>query len=101
MTTVLTDASIGIGLPQLAVPVCGVSVQSTVTDGPSRRLVARANRTPFFRRALKIVNGGLGSLPNGLTIAAENPVYVQGNYNSDGQLRSPPATCPRPSSPTR
>ena len=48
----------------------------------SKRLIARANRPLFFRRALKIVNGGLGNLPNGLTIAAENPVYVQGNYNA-------------------
>ena len=53
-------------------------------------LVARANRTMFFRRALKIVNGGIvggvNNLPPGLTIAAENPVYVQGNYNSDGDF---------------
>ena len=26
------------------------------------------------------------NLPPGLTIAAENPVYVQGNYNSDGDF---------------
>ena len=60
--------------------------------------IARANRPIFFRRALKIVNGGLytsappagactptpcNNVPApGLTIAAENPVYVQGNYNA-------------------
>jgi hypothetical protein len=45
--------------------------------------VARANRQIFFRRALKVVNGGLNSIPSpGLTIAAENPVYVQGNFNA-------------------
>jgi hypothetical protein len=44
----------------------------------------RANRPLFFRHALKLTNGtnlrtsGL----SGLTIASENPVYVQGNYNS-------------------
>jgi len=50
--------------------------------------VARANRAVFFRRALKLVNGGLNQLPangpQGLTVASENPVYVQGNYNACG-----------------
>jgi len=60
--------------------------------------IARANRPLFFRRALKIVNGGLyassppagactpapcNNVPApGLTIASENPVYVQGNFNA-------------------
>ncbi len=52
------------------------------------RGVARANRAIFFRRALKLVNGGLNQLPSngpqGLTVASENPVYVQGNYNACG-----------------
>ncbi len=55
---------------------------ATATPAAVKALVARANRPLFFRRALKIVNGGLGNLPNGLTIASENPVYVQGNYNA-------------------
>lgn len=49
---------------------------------------ARENPPMFFRRALKLVNGSvinLGPCPNGvncgLTVASENPVYVQGNYN--------------------
>ena len=49
---------------------------------------ARENPPLFFRRALKLVNGSvlnLGTCPNGvncgLTIASENPVYMQGNYN--------------------
>jgi hypothetical protein len=48
---------------------------------------ARENPPLFFRHALKIVNGStisLGtcdSVPCGLTIASENPVYLQGNYN--------------------
>lgn len=56
---------------------------------------ARQNPPLFFRRALKIVNGSTlplgttcyGFTPNppcGLTIAAENPVYIQGDYNSPG-----------------
>ncbi len=48
---------------------------------------ARVNKVVLFRRALKLVNGGIAggvnNLPaSGLTIAAENPVYVQGNYNA-------------------
>ena len=46
--------------------------------------VARRNPPIFFRRALKLVNGGLGTLPaSGLTVTSENPVYVQGHYNAD------------------
>jgi hypothetical protein len=56
---------------------------------------ARENPTFFFRRAMKIVNGSLlqtGACPGtsggttincGLTIAAENPIYVQGDFNSN------------------
>ncbi len=47
---------------------------------------ARVNKVVLFRRALKLVNGGftgaVNNLPPGLTVAAENPVYVQGNYNA-------------------
>ncbi len=48
---------------------------------------ARENPPLFFRHALKLVNGGtisLGtcdSVPCGLTIAAENPVYIEKDYN--------------------
>ena len=46
--------------------------------------VARANPPVFFRRALKLVNGGLGNIvAPGLTVASENPVYVQGNWNAN------------------
>jgi hypothetical protein len=57
----------------------------------------------LFRRALKLVNAGIcttgqpnctvgaSKMPaNGLTVAAENPVYVQGNYNAS----SDPVTTP-------
>ncbi|MGE3508242.1 MAG: hypothetical protein AB7N65_05105 [Vicinamibacterales bacterium] len=48
---------------------------------------ARVNKVLLFRRALKLVNGGIESgvnnLPTaGITVAAENPVYVHGNYNA-------------------
>ena len=56
---------------------------------------ARENPAYFFRRALKLVNGSIinlgtacyGAAPNppcGLTIASENPVYIQGDYNAPG-----------------
>ena len=44
-----------------------------------------------FRRALKLVNGSTistgvtcNSEPCGLTVVAENPVYIQGDYNNPG-----------------
>jgi hypothetical protein len=50
----------------------------------NNRQQLRGNRALFFRRALKLTNGATlrTSGLSGLTIAAENPVYVQGNYNS-------------------
>jgi hypothetical protein len=56
---------------------------------------ARENPPYFFRHALKLVNGitinlgtaCYGAAPNppcGLTVASENPVYIQGDYNAPG-----------------
>jgi hypothetical protein len=51
--------------------------------------LARKNRVSGARHALKLVNGSLGNLPTkpdgsgGFTVASENPVYVQANYNAD------------------
>jgi hypothetical protein len=51
---------------------------------------ARENPPALFRRAVKLVNGSLISLPLcpgavtcGLTIATENPAYIQGDYNAN------------------
>ena len=47
----------------------------------------RENPPLFFRHALKLVNGGTisigtcDSVPCGLTIASENPVYIEKDYN--------------------
>ena len=55
------------------------------------------NRPYLFRRALKLVNGGLTSFttPNvtGLTVVTENPVYIQGdwNWNATAALTDPHA----------
>lgn len=54
---------------------------------------ARENPNFFFRRALKIVDGANvanvmntcpGNILCGLSIAVENPVYVEGDYNCSG-----------------
>ena len=58
---------------------------------------ARENTNPFFRRAIKIVHGNFlnlgncpgsttnSAIPCGLTIATENPAYVQGDFNANSQ----------------
>ena len=67
-------------------------------------IVGRANRVTGARHALKLVDGSLGYLPTmapgnainncvlnaanptgcgGFTVSSENPVYIQGNYNSN------------------
>ena len=63
---------------------------SSAVDAASRQpapAAAGVNRQVLFRRALKIINGGMvGGVNNlpaaGFTVAAENPVYVQGNFNA-------------------
>ena len=52
----------------------------------------RKNRVTGARHALKLVDGTLGNLPvmpvavngsvGGFTVGSENPVYIQGNYNT-------------------
>jgi hypothetical protein len=48
----------------------------------------RLARPVLFRRALKIVNGGIDSSGNnllpasGVNFVAENPIYIQGNFNA-------------------
>jgi hypothetical protein len=56
----------------------------TANSVSTNAALLRGNRPLFFRRALKLTNGSnlrTQTIP-GLTIASENPVYVQGNYNS-------------------
>jgi hypothetical protein len=69
-----------------------LGANAKVIDPPgseqSNQWVGMVNRPIFFRRALKLIHGGntsatVSTLPSpGLTVAAENPVYVQGNYNA-------------------
>lgn len=74
-----------IGLPAGAV-TAGVTPYATIANNSAGQ--ARVNRVFLFRRALKLVNGalvgGVSNLPaTGLTVVAENPVYVHGNYNAN------------------
>ncbi len=50
------------------------------------RSAAMTSRPYLFRRALKLVNGGLPNLVAsglvGLTFVTENPVYIQGDFNA-------------------
>jgi len=51
--------------------------------------LGRKNRVTGARHVLKLVDGAITKLPTqpggtgGFTVASENPVYIQGNYNSD------------------
>ena len=45
--------------------------------------VAQTNRAIFFRRALKLTNGGLGNVPMpGLAVTSENALYIEGDFNA-------------------
>jgi hypothetical protein len=58
-----------------------ITIRPTTQIGPG---AAKINRAYVFRRALKLVNGSLGNIVDpGLTIASENPVYVQGDWNAN------------------
>ncbi len=51
----------------------------------TNRLFGQMNPPLFFRRALKLTNGTAGNIIEpGLTVVAENPVYVEGDYNAGG-----------------
>jgi hypothetical protein len=61
-----------------------LTAASTLTTQIAGENVARRNPLIFFRRALKLTNGALGNIvAPGLTVASENPVYVQGHWNAN------------------
>jgi hypothetical protein len=72
----------------------GVALANSRPWGSATTRESRSNPPLFYRRALKIVRGAgtavnanvspLTILPagRGLTIVAENPVYIEGNYNT-------------------
>jgi Tfp pilus assembly protein PilX len=74
-------------------PTCIVTVPSKIWPMVEviHAMEARENPNPFFRRAVKIMDGnlltGLGLCPAlancGLAIATENPAYIQGDFNAN------------------
>ena len=66
-----------------------------IGGSPASVPIERARKNPpiFFRRALKLTRGSdlVTAAPGlqGLTIASENPVYIQGNWNSTGSFTGP------------
>ena len=75
----------GTGRPWTPIAI-GNSAPGAGIPGPGEGM-ARVSKVVLFRRALKLINGGINGAVNnlptaGLTVAAENPVYVQGNYNA-------------------
>jgi hypothetical protein len=84
---------VGVGLLN---PNCGSTAWPGVVYSHTQE--ARENSPVFFRRALKLVDGATLNLGNscgavvcGLTVASENPVYIQGDYNAppDGSWSGP------------
>ena len=70
--------------------------QAPLTQGMARPWVsirgpyAQVNRAVLFRRALKLINGGAGDIvAPGLTVTAENPVYIQGDWNATSGAADP------------
>jgi hypothetical protein len=70
------------------------------SPAPSTYLTTVMNRVTGPRHVLRLVNGGRGNLPRkadgtgGFTVASENPIYVQGDYNAnstDFPAGTPPA----------
>ena len=93
--TATTLTTTGTTYPILQNPLC-TTHYTTLWIGATyvHAQEARENPPLFFRRALKIVDGVTlnlgtscytgGTPPCGLSIAAENPVYIQGDYNAPG-----------------
>ena len=75
-----TNVGFGLGVPTVGNPYQAVSCLN----------VGRQNIVTGARHVVKLVDGSLNNVPTrldnnkgGFTVASENPVYVQGNYNSD------------------
>ncbi len=85
----------------------GVNTNAGATPDPLTTRIdcfskGRKNRVTGARHVLKLVDGSLGNVPvrfapnadgtlGGFTVASENPVYIQGDYNSNAGDTSWPA----------
>jgi PilX N-terminal len=83
----VTGGTTLLGAGGLLTPNCGSTGWPGVIYSHTQE--ARENSPVYFRRALKLVDGATLNLGNscgavvcGLTIVAENPVYIQGDYNA-------------------
>src|SRR2546429_3401248 len=96
-TGVATASTLFSNLPNAAVQadaLCLIGGSGGISPWPRSFLKqnndGRENTNALFRRAVKLVNGNLITLPAcpgavscGLTISTENPMYIQGDYNAN------------------
>jgi Tfp pilus assembly protein PilX len=74
--------------PYLTVPNSPTSPSPFTSTSTGCNTYGQANAVSGARHVLKLVAGGMSSTPAsylpmpGFTVASENPVYVQGNYNT-------------------
>ena len=95
-TGVTTASTLFSNLPSAAVqadPLCATG-SGGINPWPRTFLKqandGRENPNALFRRAVKVVNGSLislpvcpGGIPCGLSITTENPIYIQGDFNAN------------------
>ena len=100
-------ANMGLGFYNGATNINGQIIASVPDNPYLPRIVSclttgRKNWVSGARHALKLVDGSLGNVPlrtdntGGFTVASENPVYIQGNYNSNA---ADPTWAAEPTSP--
>jgi len=96
-TGVATATTLFSNLPNAAVqadPLCLAGGSGGISPWPRSFLKqnndGRENSNALFRRAVKIMNGSLitmpvcpGAVPCGLSITTENPAYIQGDFNAN------------------
>jgi hypothetical protein len=81
----------GLGAPPGALAPLTAAARPWTLVGTQQQV--QGNRPLLFRRALKVVRGGLGNIVMpGLTIATENPIYVEGNWNAAAGFPAAAAT---------
>lgn len=73
-------------------------VTGNITTAVNCLTVARKNWVSGARHVVRLVDGAQGNLPTrrdndsgGFTLAAENPAYIQGDYNASGGFGNPHA----------
>ena len=96
-----SGVTVGGGATTAQWPAIISALANSSTENPAEVRItanqAQINSVVIFRRALRLVNGTLGNLPplaaaqaaacsggtaGGFTVASENPIYVQGDYNA-------------------